>query len=199
MTLNAITLDEYFHKIINQPRIVEIKELTMFDKLKKYFTDTFSWKEPEAPKRSSAYEEAFKEIQQSIADINPPVAPVAFVETEDPTLYEDGYWAFEMYTPAWINEHGEKVEPVHTVLVEPNEGTWMEVLDTVLDAMEAHYGYNIKEQVYYSVNFPLNQSDLSGYGRCLNDERLQQILLAFPELYLSGGWGDNTQREAMFK
>jgi hypothetical protein len=147
------------------------KETTMFEKTKMFFN------------------EQIEKLNSLLTK------PVAFKEE----AFEDGYWGFEMYTPAWINEHGEKVEPVHTVLVEPHEGTWMEVLDTVLDAMEAHYGYNIKEQVYYSVNFPLNQSDLSGYGRCLNDERLQQILLAFPELYLSGGWGDNTQREAMFK
>ena len=89
------------------------------------------------------------------------------------------------------------------MLVEPHEGTWFEVLDRILDAMEAHYGYNIKEQIYYSVNFPLNDTDdkgipYPGYGRCLNDERLQQILLAFPELYLSGGWGDNTEK-SVFK
>ena len=74
----------------------------------------------------------------------------------------------------------------------------MEVFDTILDAMEAHYGYNIKEQVYYSVTFPLNDPDFPGFSRCLNDERLQQILLAFPELYLSGSWGDNPEK-SVFK
>jgi hypothetical protein len=108
--------------------------------------------------------------------------PTAFVE-EDPKLYEDGYWAFEMYTPEWINEFGETVEPIHAVLVEPHEGTWMEVLDTVLDAMEAHYGYNIKEQVYYSVAFPHNSEGEAGFGRSLNDDVLQQLLLAHPEVY----------------
>ena len=126
----------------------------------------------------------------------------AFVE-EDPRLYEDGYWAFEMYTPEWITEFNEPVGPIHTVLVEPHEGTWMEVLDTILDAMEKHYGYSIKEQVYYSVNFPLNDTDdkgnpFPGYGRCLNDERLQQILLAFPELYESTRWSQTTEK-AMFQ
>jgi hypothetical protein len=170
-----MTLNEYFHLIIKP---TEPKETTMFEKTKMFFTE---------------------QIERCAEKLNTLLTkPVAFVE-EDPTLYEDGYWAFEMYTPEWINEHGETVEPVHTVFVEPHEGTWMEVLDTVLDAMEKHYGYNIKEQVYYSVNFPLNQSDLSGYGRCLNDERLQQILLAFPELYLSGGWSNSPEREAMFK
>ena len=118
--------------------------------------------------------------------------------------YEDGYWAFEMYTPEWINECGETQDTIHTMFIVPHEGTWMEVVDRILDAMEKHYGYSIKEQVYYSVNFPLNDTDdkgdpFPGYGRCLNDERLQQVLLAFPELYLSGGWSNNLEREAMFK
>jgi hypothetical protein len=154
-----MTLDEYFHKIINKPRIVEIKELTMFERLKQLWTK-----------------------------------PVQFGE-EDPKLSEDGYWAFEMYTPEWVDETGETQQTVHTVLVEPHEGPWMEVLDQILDAMEAHYGYSIKEQVYYSVAFPMNDVDertgepYAGYGRCINDELFQQLLLAHPELYESQMFG----------
>ena len=105
-----------------------------------------------------------------------------FVE-EDPKLYEDGYWAFEMYTPEYVNEHGETVKPVHTVLVEPHDGTWMEVLDQILDVMGKHYGYSIKEQVYYSVAFPHNIEGEAGYGRSLNDAVLQKLLLSYPEVY----------------
>lgn len=115
--------------------------------------------------------------------------PTAFVE-QDIKLYDDGYWAFEMYTPEWVDEHGDTVQPVHTVLVEPHEGTWMKVLDTILDAMEAHYGSSIKEQVYYSVTFPNNflyydenGKPPAGYGRSLNDDILQKLLLAYPEVY----------------
>lgn len=172
MTLKAHELlEDYFQTIINQPT----KETTMFEKTKMFFT-------------------------QQIEKINSLLTkPTTFEDNSVRTDCEDGYWAFEMYTPEWINEYGETVEPIHTVLVEPHEGTWMEVLDTILDKMEVHYGYNIKEQVYYSVNFPLNDTDdkgnpFPGYGRCLNDERLQQILLAFPELYVSGGWGDYPEK-----
>ena len=167
-------LEQYFHEIINQPRIVYVKERTMMLQLSMFFT-------------------------RQLEKLNTLLTkPTSFVE-EDPTLYEDGYWAFEMYTPEWVDEHGDTIKSITTMLLEPHDGTWMEVLDRILDAMEKHYGYNIKEQVYYSVNFPLNDPDFYGYSRCLNDERLQQILLAFPELYLSAGWGDNTKREAMFK
>lgn len=121
--------------------------------------------------------------------------PTAFEDNAVLTDCEDGYWAFEMYTPEWVNEFGETVKPVHTSFTVPHEGTWMEVLDRILDAMEAHYGYNIKEQVYYSVTFPLNYIDdegtpYSGYGRCLNDEVLQQLLLAFPQAYYWTDAGD---------
>ena len=151
-----MTLDEYFHTIINkQP----VKETTMFEKTKMFFT------------------EQIEKINSLLTK------PTSFVEEDDPTLWEDGYWAFEMYTPEWIDEHGDTVKPIHTLFFKPHEGTWMEVLDTILDAMEAHYGYNIKEQVYYSVRYPMNTEGYAGYGRCLNDEVLQKILLAYPEAY----------------
>jgi len=156
MTLKPLTLEEYFQTIVNkQPE----KETNMnFLKLSMFFTGLL-------------------EKLNSLL-----TKPTAFVE-EDTTMYEDGYWAFEMYTPEWVDEFGDMVKPVHTVLVEPHNGTWMEVLDRILDAMEAHYGYSIKEQVYYSVNFPWNEEGRAGYGRCLNDVVLQKLLLSYPEVY----------------
>jgi hypothetical protein len=76
----------------------------------------------------------------------------------------------------------------HTVLLEPNDTTWMEALDKILNVLNKHYGYNVKEQVYYSVTYPLNELDengeeLAGYGRSLNDELFQKLLLTHPELY----------------
>jgi len=114
--------------------------------------------------------------------------PVAFVE-DHPKLMDDDYWAFEMVTKEWIDEEGN-VRPVkESIIIEPHDTTWMDVLDRILDEMGKHYGYNIKEQVYYSVEFPLNECDertgkpFAGYGRSLNDNILQQLLLAHPEVY----------------
>jgi hypothetical protein len=114
--------------------------------------------------------------------------PTAFVE-EPPKLVDDDYWVFEMVSNAWIDEEG-KLQPIkQTLIMERHDSTWMEVLDRILDAMSKHYGYNIKEQVYYSVEYPLNEVDertgkpFAGYGRCLNDQVLQQLLLVFPEIY----------------
>jgi len=159
-----MTLDEYFHSIINKPRIVYVKEPTMFDQFKI----------------------AVANAQSNFMSLW--TKPVAFVE-ETPTVMEDDYWAFEMVTHEWIDEFNEVHPLKQTIIIEPHDTTWMEVLDRILDEMEKHYGYNIKEQVYYSVAYPLNEVDdrdrkpFAGYGRCLNDNILQQLLLAFPEVY----------------
>jgi hypothetical protein len=155
-----MTLDDYFHKIVtNKP-----KELTMFDNLKTHFMSLWT-------------------------------QPVAFVTEEDhPKLMDDDYWAFEMVTHEWIDEEGTLCPRKETMIIEPHDTTWMEVLDRILDEMGKHYGYSIKEQVYYSVEFPLNECDdrtgkpFAGYGRCLNDKVLQQLLLAFPEVYDCPNW-----------
>lgn len=163
MTHDPLTLEQYFHEIVNKP--IE-KEPTMFDQFKI----------------------AVANAQSNFMSFW--TKPVAFVEDEKHTLMEDDYWAFEMVTYEWIEPLEETVHPMkHTLVVEPHGTTWMEVLDRILDEMEKHYGYNIKEQVYYSVEFPLNEVDertgkpFAGYGRCLNDKVFQQLLLAFPEAY----------------
>lgn len=159
-----MTLDEYFHSIINKPRIVYVKEPTMFDQFKI----------------------AVANAQSNFMSLW--TKPVAFVE-EEPTVMDDDYWAFEMVTHEWIDEFNEVHPLKQTIIIEPHDTTWMEVLDRILDEMSKHYGYNIKEQVYYSVEYPLNEVDdrdrtpFAGYGRCLNDNILQQLLLAFPEVY----------------
>jgi hypothetical protein len=152
-----MTLDQYFHLIINKPRIVEFKEPDMFDKTKMFFT------------------EQIEKINSLLTK------PTAFVE-EDPALYEEGYWAFEMFTPEYTCD-GEFEPKQHDCIIEPSDTTWMETLDQILDVMGKHYGYNIKEQVYYSVAFPLNDPECAGYGRSLNDAVLQKLLLSYPEVY----------------
>jgi len=149
-----MTLDDYF-KLIIKP--TETKETTMFDNLKAHFLSLWT-------------------------------KPVKFVEQPHTPEIED-IWGFEMYTGKWVDECGQTHPAIHTWVQEPHEGTWMEVLDRILDAMEKHYGYNIKEQVYYSVAFPHNEpcpytGELpAGYGRSLNDEVLQKLLLSYPEVY----------------
>ena len=168
-----MTLDQYFHQIIKQPLV---KEQTMFERTKMFFT-------------------------QQIEKINSLLTkPTTFVDNEV-TPEVDDYWSFEMYTGEWYSDERDELVPVkHTCIIEPNDTTWMGVLDKVIDELEKHYGYNIKEQVYYSVTFPLNNPEFAGHGRCLNDERLQQILLAFPELYESRHWSSNPEKNGdMFK
>jgi len=124
--------------------------------------------------------------------------PTTFVDNSVIPDSEFGYWAFEMYTPEYTSD-GQDFPVQHTIIIEPHEGTWMELLDQILDAMEVHYGYNIKEQVYYSVEFPFNEIDertgkpYAGYGRSLNDNVLQQLLLAHPEVYESQVFGQQAK------
>jgi hypothetical protein len=147
------SLERYFARIVN----ITPEKMTMFEKTKLYFA-------------------------QQIEKINSLLTkPTTFVE-EDPKLYPDGYWAFEIYTPEYHCD-GELWPEQHDVLIDPDETTWIEALDKILDVMGKHYGYNIKEQVYYSLTFPHNIEGEAGYGRMLNDEVLQKILLAYPEVY----------------
>ena len=165
MTLNAHkVLEQYFHTIIKPTQ----KEQTMFD----IFKTT-------AEKYTDILKARFNELTTTRYEFK-----------EEPVqMMEEDYWAFEMYTGEWIDEEGEKRPIKHSVIIEPHEGTWPEVLDRILDEMGKHYGYNIKEQVYYSVNFPMNGTNpltgepMPGNTRLLNDEVLQQLLLAFPEVY----------------
>jgi hypothetical protein len=165
MTLNAHkALEQYFHQIVNKP---PVKEPTMFDKTKLFFTQQI---------------ERFAEKINSLL-----TKPTAFVE-EPANALENDYWAFEMYTGEWYSDDRDELIPVkHTCIIEPHDSTWMEILDKVIDELEKHYGYSIKEQVYYSVAFPQNEplhgEFLAGYGRSLNDTVLQQLLLAYPEVY----------------
>ena len=94
--------------------------------------------------------------------------------TDEPT----DSWAFYAHTSAY-----DDIAAKETFIEGVQDGTWMEIVDQVLDVLSHHYGYNIKEQVYYSVAFPLNHPESSSYGRELNDEVLQKLLLSFPEVY----------------
>lgn len=132
---------------------MEEKEASMFTKLKQYWTDKFSFTEE-------------PEIITQI--ISKPI---------------EDCWSFQMYTEAWVGEYGQDYDEKLTTVAEPTEGTWMEQLDKILDVMSEHYGYDIKSQVYYSVTFPLNIEGEAGYGRMLNDDVLQQLLLSYPEAY----------------
>ena len=170
MTLNAPhgLLEDYFRTIVKST----VKEPTMFEKTKMFFT---------------------QQIEHCAEKINS-------LLTKPTTFVDDDYWAFEMRTGEWYSEERGEVIPVnHTCIIEPNDSTWMEVLDRVLDEMEKHYGYNIKEQVYYSVTFPNNEPNqytgelMAGHGRMLNDGILQQLLLAFPQVYERDAVWDTTK------
>jgi hypothetical protein len=144
---------EQYFHAINQPRK---KEATMFEYLKNKWTELTTTKYEFQP---------------------------------EPLKGEEDYWVFEIHTSAYECD-GEAVPMKHNIIMDNNDSTWHDTLDQILDVMGDHYGYNIKEQVYYSVTFPNNTLYYSpdgkpqaGYGRMLNDDVLQQLLLAYPEVY----------------
>ena len=155
-----MTLDEYFHKIINQtPK----KEQTMMLKLSMFFTEQF---------------------EKLNALLN---KPVSFIQEDDEHEGSD-YYIFEMYTAPWYDtEEGKLVESKRSLVIGDQVGdpdpSWTTVIDMILDEMSKHYGYDLKSQVYYSVTCPINDIFPEKAGRMLNDEILQQLLLAFPEVY----------------
>ena len=106
---------------------------------------------------------------------------VSAEELKKPEELED-YWSFYSRTAGFTMD-GQYHSPKEDYIGGLQDGTWMEQLDQILDVMGKHYGYNIKEQVYYSVHFPLNIEGEAGYGRSLNDEVFQKLLLSFPEVY----------------
>lgn len=150
-----MTLEEYFHAINK----LKQKEPNMFER---------------SVERSKAYFQSLKDSWSSLYKWD--------VEITDKPVQED-YWAFEMYTGEWVDENEIKHPDIDTCIIHPNSFSWIEVLETVIGELEKHYGYNIREQVYYAVKLPLNHEDFGAQGRELNDEVLQQLLLAFPEVY----------------
>ena len=98
------------------------------------------------------------------------------------------YYIFEMYTAPWYDpEEGKVVDSKRSLVIGDQVGdpdpSWTTVIDKILDEMSKHYGYDLKSQVYYSVTCPINDIFPETAGRMLNDEILQQLLLAFPEVY----------------
>lgn len=158
MTLNKHNaLEQYFHKIIKPLN----KEPSMWEKIKDFILDKLTKPDPNVV--------------------------TEFTDKSLPESDSRDKLVVEMYTDSYYSyERDETVPPVHTVFYSDMTSTWFDIVDSFLDELEKHFGYNIKEQVYYSVRCPLNHPDFSAYGRQINDERFQLLLLAHPELYETG-------------
>jgi hypothetical protein len=65
--------------------------------------------------------------------------------------------------------------------------TWMKVLEDIIKVIEVHYGYSIKENVFYAVNFPMfDHNHSSAPGRELKREEFLRLLSEHPELNNGG-------------
>ena len=155
MTLDHKPLEAYFRRINHQ------KELTMFEALKSHFSMTWGTK------------------------------PAEELDTLHAPVPNDDCYSIEMFTSGFTCD-GEDIPAKYTKFfgnhVDSEECTWIHLVDKFADMLSYHYGYNIKEQIYYSVEYPLNYIDqegkeFPGYGRNLNDEKFQLLLLANPDVY----------------
>lgn len=55
--------------------------------------------------------------------------------------------------------------------------TWINIVEHFLQFLEGHYGYNIRDQVYYSVAAPFNDPDVSrAAGREMDRSVFESIL-----------------------
>lgn len=55
--------------------------------------------------------------------------------------------------------------------------TWINIVEHFLQFLEGHYGYDIREQVYYSVAAPFNDPDVSrASGREMDRKVFESIL-----------------------
>jgi len=65
--------------------------------------------------------------------------------------------------------------------------TWMQMLEDIIKVLELHYGYSIRENVFYAVNFPMFDHDVSpAPGRELKKNDFLKLLAEHPELNNGG-------------
>lgn len=103
-------------------------------------------------------------------------------ETPSQGILEDE-WGFVMHTAEYDGQYEFFPERISMIKGTQEETTWLHILDQVIDVLSEHYGYDIKSQVYYAVQFPTNSDEVAGFERQINYDILQQLLLAYPEAY----------------
>lgn len=65
--------------------------------------------------------------------------------------------------------------------------TWIEMLEDFIKLLELHYGYPIREHVYYAVKCPLFDHNYSpAPGREMHQDKFMELLKDHPELNNGG-------------
>ena len=65
--------------------------------------------------------------------------------------------------------------------------TWMQMLEDLIKVLELHYGYSIRENVFYAVNYPMfDHNHSAAPGRELKKAEFLQLLAEHPELNNGG-------------
>lgn len=65
--------------------------------------------------------------------------------------------------------------------------TWIQIVEDLLKVLEVHYGYNIRDHVYYAVKCPVFDHDFSpAPGREIHKDKFLDLLAENPELNNGG-------------
>jgi hypothetical protein len=65
--------------------------------------------------------------------------------------------------------------------------TWIQIVEDLLKVLEVHYGYNIRDHVYYAVKCPVFDHDFSpAPGREIHKDKFLDLLSENPELNNGG-------------
>lgn len=106
-------------------------------------------------------------------------------EKEDMTMNKDTMVSF--YIAQDNSDLAEYPNTMHQMQNEYNGPTWIEVLEDVIKVLEASYGYNIRDKVFYATEFPVFDHNISkAPGRELNLNVLLDLLMEVPELNNQG-------------
>lgn len=79
----------------------------------------------------------------------------------------------------------------HSMNNEYNGATWMQLVEDVVRIIEASYGYEIRSKIYYVVDLPLFDHNISpAPGREINRAVFMKLLKKYPELNNGGNHQD---------
>jgi len=85
------------------------------------------------------------------------------------------------------NDDSDYPNTSHSVHNDYSGPTWMQIVEDILKTIEASYGYEIRSKVYYAVDCPLFDHDVSpAPGREIDSTLFKELLKRYPELNNNG-------------
>ena len=113
-------------------------------------------------------EDYFQQLQQEKPMINKDISVTITIDQDNSDL--------EDFPNQYIQQRLEYSGP-----------TWIQIVEDLLKVLEVHYGYNIRDHVYYAVKCPVFDHDFSpAPGREIHKDKFLDLLSENPELNNGG-------------